>query len=344
MNSRSASKLKALQDSAGEAADFLQLLANRKRLLVLCELMVTGELSVNDLAHAVGLGQSALSQHLAKLRAERLVCTRREAQTIYYRLAKDARIRKILPLLTSAVLPMSILQIVLSLICGGAVGLSLGLVGGGGSILAVPMMVYVVGISSPHVAIGTSAVAVSVNALFNLFGHARDRNVKWPCAIVFAAFGIAGAALGAMAGKAVDGGKLLAIFGVLMIAIAGLMLRPRRGGDDAAVHLGPESARRLLPPLAGTGFGAGAMSGFFGIGGGFLIVPGLVSATSMPLLSAVGSSLVSVAAFGATTALTYAVSGFGRLADGVSFHRRRFGGRISPASGWRAGFPAIAGI
>jgi len=204
---------------------------------------------------------------------------------------------------------MSTAQILLALLSGGVVGLSLGLVGGGGSILAVPLMVYVVGISSPHVAIGTSAVAVAASALINLFGHASERNVKWPCATVFAISEIAGAALGAQLGKAVDGASLLAGFGALMIVIAALMLRPRRGGDNPEVRLDPKSASRLLPPLAGTGFGVGALSGFFGIGGGFLIVPGLVSATAMPLLNAIGSSLVSVAAFGATTAVSYAASG-----------------------------------
>jgi len=168
---------------------------------------------------------------------------------------------------------MSALQIVLSLISGGAVGLSLGLIGGGGSILAVPLMVYVVGVSSPHVAIGTSAVAVAVNAFVNLLGHARDRNVKWGCAIAFAIFGIVGAALGAELGKAMDGAKLLAVFGVLMVVIAALMLRPRRGGDEPDVKLDKGTAPRLLPSLAGAGFGVGALSGFFGIGGGFLIVP-----------------------------------------------------------------------
>jgi len=204
---------------------------------------------------------------------------------------------------------MTIAQILLSFASGGLVGLTLGVIGGGGSILAVPLMVYVIGMSSPHMAIGTSAVAVAASALINLFGHARDRNVKWPCASVFAAAGVAGAALGAQIGKAVDGAKLLAGFGVLMIVIAALMLRPRPGGHSPDVRLDRNSAFRLLPPLAGIGFGVGALSGFFGIGGGFLIVPGLVSATSMPLLNAIGSSLVSVAAFGATTAVSYASSG-----------------------------------
>ncbi|MGB8365295.1 MAG: sulfite exporter TauE/SafE family protein [Rhizomicrobium sp.] len=205
---------------------------------------------------------------------------------------------------------MTLLQTVLSLLSGGTVGLSLGLIGGGGSVLAVPLLVYVVGMKSPHEAIGTSAVAVAANAFLNLLGHARKHTVKWSCAVVFALAGIAGAAIGADFGKAVNGAKLLAMFGALMIVISVLMLRPRRGGDVADVRLDRTSSLRLLPPLVGIGFTVGALSGFFGIGGGFLIVPGLVAATSMPLLNAIGSSLVCVTAFGATTAVSYALSGF----------------------------------
>ena len=79
---------------------------------------------------------------------------------------------------------------------GSLVGFVLGLIGGGGSILAVPLLVYVVGVASPHVAIGTSSVAVALSAFSNLLGHARVGNVRWPCALVFSAAGIAGAALG----------------------------------------------------------------------------------------------------------------------------------------------------
>jgi uncharacterized membrane protein YfcA len=204
---------------------------------------------------------------------------------------------------------MPIPELLTALVCGTFVGLSLGVIGGGGSVLAVPMMIYIIGIGSPHVAIGTSSVAVAASALLSLFGHARDRNVKWPCATVFAVAGITGAAAGAEFGKAVNGIKLLIAFGLLMIIIAALMVRPRRSGDRPDVQLRPDTARSLLPPLAGTGFGVGALSGFFGIGGGFLIVPGLVTATSMPLLNAVGSSLVAVTAFGATTAVSYSLSG-----------------------------------
>jgi len=203
---------------------------------------------------------------------------------------------------------MSAAAIMLSVLSGALVGLSLGLIGGGGSILAVPLMAYVVGLP-PHAAIGTSAVAVAASALANLGGHARARTVKWPCAIVFALSGVAGAAIGAQLGKRVDGQVLLAAFGALMVIVAGLMLRPRRSGDDPQVRLTRSSAAHLLAPLAGTGLAVGALSGFFGIGGGFLIVPGLISATAMPLLNAIGSSLVSVSAFGATTAVSYAASG-----------------------------------
>lgn len=204
---------------------------------------------------------------------------------------------------------MTAMTMILSVLSGCLVGLSLGLIGGGGSILAVPLMAYVVGLA-PHAAIGTSAVAVAASALVNLFGHARARTVKWPCAAVFAASGVAGAAIGAQIGERVDGQVLLAAFGVLMVVIAVLMLRPRRAGHDPDVRLTRATAARLLLPLGGTGLAVGALSGFFGIGGGFLIVPGLISATAMPLLNAIGSSLVSVAAFGATTAVSYAASGF----------------------------------
>ena len=204
---------------------------------------------------------------------------------------------------------MTILHALLSVASGSLVGFTLGLVGGGGSIMAVPLLVYVVGVPSPHVAIGTSAIAVAVSAASNLFGHARANTVKWPCALVFAVSGIAGAAGGAQLGKMVDGGRLLMLFGVLMVVVGVLMMRPRKSGGNADVKLTRETMPRLLPMLIGIGFTVGALSGFFGIGGGFLIVPGLMGATAMPLINAIGSSLVSVTAFGLTTAASYAISG-----------------------------------
>jgi uncharacterized membrane protein YfcA len=205
---------------------------------------------------------------------------------------------------------MAALPAVLAIGSGGIIGLVLGLVGGGGSILAVPLLVYLVGVSSPHVAIGTAAIAVALNAVVSLGAHARHGRVKWRCAGVFAAAGMAGSLLGAELGKAVDGQRLLTLFGLMMIAVGLSMLRPATGSANDSVRLTQESAGYLLPRLIGMGFSVGTLAGFFGIGGGFLIVPGLTLATGMALPSAIGTSLVAVAAFGLTTAGSYAVSGF----------------------------------
>jgi uncharacterized membrane protein YfcA len=204
---------------------------------------------------------------------------------------------------------MTILHALLSVASGSLVGFTLGLVGGGGSIMAVPLLVYVVGVNSPHIAIGTSAIAVAMSAAVNLAGHARAKTVKWSCALVFALAGIAGSAVGAQLGKMVDGGRLLMLFGVLMVVVGVVMLRPRKSGGDPDVKLTRKNMPRLLPLLIGFGFTVGLLSGFFGIGGGFLIVPGLMGATAMPLINAIGSSLVSITAFGLTTAASYAWSG-----------------------------------
>jgi uncharacterized membrane protein YfcA len=197
------------------------------------------------------------------------------------------------------------IQDVLAVLSGSAVGFSLGLIGGGGSILAVPLLLYVVGIRDAHVAIGTSALAVSVNAFGNLIGHWRAGNVKWPCAATFAVAGIIGAAIGSSVGKLVDGQKLLFLFALAMIAIGAAMLRPRAAAGNPDVRMTPWIAARLIV----IALVVGAISGFFGIGGGFLIVPGLMLGSGMPILNAIGSSLFSVGCFGLTTAVNYALSG-----------------------------------
>ncbi len=188
---------------------------------------------------------------------------------------------------------------------GSIVGFALGLLGGGGSILAVPLLIYVVGIGSTHLAIGTSALAVAANAFANLISHSRAGNVKWPCAVVFALSGMVGAAAGAALGRAVDGQRLLFFFGLVMIAVALAMLRTRAAVGDASVHINPTIAWRLVA----TGVMVGSVSGFFGIGGGFLIVPAIMLGSGMAAINAVGSSLLSVGAFGLTTAVSYAFAG-----------------------------------
>jgi len=198
-----------------------------------------------------------------------------------------------------------LVQDVLGLLSGSLVGFSLGAVGGGGSILAVPLMFYLVGVPSAHVAIGTSALAVAVNAAANLVSHARMGTVKWRCAAVFAAAGVVGAYGGSSLSKTVDGQKLLVLFAVLMLIVAAMMFVRRRSAGEPQVRLSRENVLWLLA----VGFAAGVLSGFFGIVGGFLIVPGLMFATGMPIFNAIGSSLLGVAAFGATAAFNYAISG-----------------------------------
>src|ERR1700726_3124815 len=122
---------------------------------------------------------------------------------------------------------LSLLQYVLGGAAGSLVGFSLGLVGGGGSVLAVPLMVYVVGVPEPHVAIGTSAIAVAANAAVNLSNHARGGTVRWGCALTFAAAGMIGAFAGSIFGQILDGQKLLALFALVMLVIAVLMLKTR---------------------------------------------------------------------------------------------------------------------
>lgn len=188
---------------------------------------------------------------------------------------------------------------------GALVGFTLSLVGGGGSILAVPLMVYAVGIANPHLAIGTSALAVAANAATGLVNHARAGTVRWRCGAMFASAGVLGALVGSTLGKAIDGQRLLFLFALLMVVVGALMLRSRRNPGEPDANCGRENAPKVL----GLGLGTGAFSGFFGIGGGFLIVPSLVASTRMPMLNAVGTSLVAVSAFGLTTASNYALSG-----------------------------------
>ncbi len=198
-----------------------------------------------------------------------------------------------------------LLQSVLAVLSGSLVGFTLGLIGGGGSIMATPLLLYVVGLQ-PHVAIGTGALAVSVNAFTNFAAHARAGNVRWHDAALFAAVGVAGAAIGAWFGKSFDGQRLLFLFALLMGAVGVLTLRRRQPLPSSS---GSQRTRRRTALVVASASGVGLLSGFFGIGGGFLIVPGLLFSTGMPMLSAVGSSLLAVGAFGLTTAVSYAVSG-----------------------------------
>lgn len=200
---------------------------------------------------------------------------------------------------------MTMIEALLAAISGGIVGIVLGLVGGGGSILAVPLLVYLVGVTNPHVAIGTSALSVAASAGAAMVSHARARTVKWRCALMFAAAGSLGAFAGSTLGKAIDGQRLLFLFAIVMIVVGVTMLRGR--GDPGNPDV--VCTRTNAPKVVGFGLGSGVFSGFFGIGGGFLIVPGLMMATGMSLQAAASASLIAVAAFGLASASSYAWSG-----------------------------------
>jgi uncharacterized protein len=192
----------------------------------------------------------------------------------------------------------------LAILSGALVGFSLGLVGGGGSILATPLLLYVVGLAEPHTAIGTSAVSVCINAYFNFVGYARAGAVRLPIAIIFAAVGSLGALGGSTLGKAFNADRLVFLFGILMLIIGAMMLRPVR----ARPHAVSAGGKSWLIQV-GVAVVVGLTAGFFGIGGGFLIVPGLLFAGGMPIANAIGSSLLAVGTFALTTAVNYAVSG-----------------------------------
>jgi uncharacterized membrane protein YfcA len=202
-----------------------------------------------------------------------------------------------------------ILEDSLAALAGSLVGFVLGLVGGGGSIIAVPLLLYLVGVPSAHMAIGTSAVAVSLSALSNLFNQARQGLVKWPCAIVFSLGGVAGTFAGSTIALHLPGSRLIVLFGGLMILVGALMLARKNAEGDPDIRLTLKTAKTMLPWLLSSSLAVGALAGFFGIGGGFLIVPALMFATGMPIRNAIATSLVAITTFGAATASTYAMAG-----------------------------------
>src|SRR5258708_7651423 len=185
---------------------------------------------------------------------------------------------------------------------GALVGLILGLIGGGGSILAVPLLVYVVGVKSPHVAIGTSSIAVALSAFANLINHARRDHVCWPAAILFALSGVTGAALGSTLGKHTEGQKLLILFGLLMVAVAASMALKREGGGELHVRVDRGNA----PRVAGIGLVVGALAGVFCFGGGG-IVGGLAGGRLATALAAEKRALSIVFAVVVATVGVYVV-------------------------------------
>jgi hypothetical protein len=178
------------------------------------------------------------------------------------------------------------MAVVLALSVG--VGVALGMLGGGGSILTVPLLVYVAGLDAKE-AIATSLFVVGVTSAVGAFSHARAGRVRWRTGLFFGAAGMAGAYAGGRVAEYLPGSLLLVAFGLMMLATAVAMLRGRRA-PEGTVHTD-------LPLLhvALHGVVVGVVTGLVGAGGGFLVVPALVLLGGLPMGAAVGTSLVVIA-------------------------------------------------
>ncbi|WP_432002419.1 sulfite exporter TauE/SafE family protein [Streptomyces sioyaensis] len=198
---------------------------------------------------------------------------------------------------------MSVLIAVAALPCGLLIGLLLGALGGGGSVLAVPALVYVLG-QSPHEATAGALVVVTVGAVTGLVCHARAGRVRWAAGTAFGALGTAGSYLGSRWSAALDPTVLMAAFAGLMLVVAAmLLLRGRRAprAADGAEPLGvpaPQGAgaatlTRTRPArVAATASAVGLLTGFFGVGGGFVVVPALTLVLGLEMPIAIGTSLL----------------------------------------------------
>jgi uncharacterized membrane protein YfcA len=183
----------------------------------------------------------------------------------------------------------------LLLLMTGLIGLLLGMLGGGGSVLAVPVLVYLAHME-PRTAMATSLVLVATTSSMALIGHAHAGRVCWKTGWLFGAAGMAGAYLGGRLAAFISGNVLLLMFGAVMLGTAVAMLkRPRPASDDS--RRSRSFCPRHLPlwAILFDGFGVGALAGLVGAGGGFLVVPALVLLGGLHMHAAVGTSLLIVA-------------------------------------------------
>jgi len=169
-----------------------------------------------------------------------------------------------------------------------AIGLSLGTLGGGGSILTVPIFVYVMGYTAKQ-GIAMSLVVVGATSLVGAFRHWRAGNFDVRAAIVFGVLAMGGARLGAEIARLLPGIVQLALLGIVMLVAAALMLRRRE--ESAVVPARSAGLVSSAAATAGVGLGVGILTGLVGTGGGFLFVPALVLLARLPMKTAVGTSL-----------------------------------------------------
>lgn len=192
---------------------------------------------------------------------------------------------------------------------GLLVGVTLGALGGGGAILTVPILVYVLN-QSPSAATAGSLVIVALTSLAGVAGHYGKGNVRLRDGLIFGAVGVVGSLVGSRLSATVEPAVLMTAFGVLMLAVAAVMLRRWLATRPSAgsASPGPPAQRRGLATLVATATGVGLLTGFFGVGGGFAVVPALVLALGFPMPAAVGTSLV-VIIVNSVTALAARVAG-----------------------------------
>ncbi|GGS09128.1 UPF0721 transmembrane protein [Streptomyces aureoverticillatus] len=184
--------------------------------------------------------------------------------------------------------------LVLALFAGAVVGLALGALGGGGSVLAVPALIYLLGFT-PAAATTASLLIVTVTSASALYAHARAGHVRWRAGVLFAGAGIPpAAAAGAVAGR-LPQAALTAAFAAVAALAGARMLRP--GRTDAEDAGGAGAAGAVRPGrAAGAGAGLGALTGLLGVGGGFLVVPALITVLAFEMRAATGTSLLVIAA------------------------------------------------
>lgn len=200
---------------------------------------------------------------------------------------------------TSSFLEVEVIAvaIVLSLV----IGISLGLLGGGGSILTVPILRYVLGMEA-HDAIAVSLLVVGVTSAAAVVPHARKGRVRWRTGIVFGLAGMLGAFGAGRVAHFIPASVLLGLFGVMMMVTAIAMMRGRKAASDAmapsdavARTSGVRTTELPIAKVLGEGLVVGAVTGLVGAGGGFLVVPALVLLGGLPMEVAVGTSLVVIA-------------------------------------------------
>ena len=185
-------------------------------------------------------------------------------------------------------------MILLAVPAGLLIGASLGALGGGGSILTVPALVYLLG-QSAHQATTVSLMVVGTAAAVGALVHARGGRVRLKAGAAFGGLGIAGSYAGSRASAAVPANVLLAGFGLLMLAVAVMMILRRRGQAQRTQGAAPAGGARHAILVGAAATGVGLITGFFGVGGGFVVVPALVLVLGFDMPTAAGTSLVVIA-------------------------------------------------